>query len=126
MNHKTILTRIAEAYATPFEDRTEIEKEMTRCGICYAIKVFTVVHELGEDLSVERIRISIWGDFNCELQHYVNIITHNITGDDYLYPMRQERDFESIYDIHRSDFCLLLSNMTMKEIKELAKPPEDD
>lgn len=85
----------AEAFGTPYSERTERQKLVTHCGICYAICKLTdsftganQVMDIGDKMGIKNI---------------------------YWWPCGP------IHDKERSLFCSLMAALSQKEFEELAE-----
>lgn len=107
MTHKQLWTEIANAYGTPYKDRTERQKRMTKFGLCHAV-------------------------MSCKCSSYGSIINLGqamLHG--YWYPVRSGLSgfpaWESIkkYDNYRANFASMMATLSFKEFKEFAKIPKN-
>lgn len=94
MTHKQIWTEIAEAFRTSENKGTEKQRDLARCGLCWAGSISGVKNAY--DL--------------CDLLPEGQI--------DWL-PMRHRAKHRREYDTMRGDMAILLSCMTKKEFNQL-------
>ena len=86
----------AEAFGTPYNERTGRQKELTICGICFTIKELT--ESTGMYFWAERffgVNVSWW-------------------------PERSDFDWTPACDDERSLFCCLMATLSAKEFKEIS------
>lgn len=91
----------AEAFGTPYENRTERQKTLTLLGICYTIEILT-----------DSDNIYFWvRDFKCGC----GIQTL------FWWPHRRWHSWTPDCDKQRSLFCSLMAALSHKEFEELAR-----
>ena len=92
----------AEAFGTPWAERTEEQKVLTSCGFCFAIEELT-------GLDTYSWASTVGDKFGIELKSL------------HWWPPKNTQGWRTIHDEQRSLFCCFMAALSYKEFEELGK-----
>ena len=104
MTTQEALLEIAEAFGTPYKERTVLQQYHTKFGICW-YNIRFIDDDFESDIINDICYAENWG-----MYPYI-----------YLLPTRTHFGFKEENDDIRSLFCCLLAQLTDEELKELTK-----
>jgi hypothetical protein len=97
----------AEAFGTPYSERTEEQKQSTAHGICFAVDELTDSYQSCDREGIYTFFIYFGEQIGIDTSHW--------------WLRRGDKGWRPSHDNERSDFCSLMAELSHKEFEELAE-----